>query len=58
MAKINPYRPFTPNPEMVARCPDVTGNSINGVGETEARRLDLVFWAPNLDDIAFGDVQK
>ena len=58
MAKIDPYRPFTPNPEMVARCPDSTGNSINGVRETEPRRPDLVFLAPNPDDIAFGEVQK
>jgi len=58
MAKLNPHRPFTPNPEMVARCPDVTGNTINGVGETEQRRPELVFWATNPDDIAFGDVQK
>lgn len=34
MAKLNSYRPFTPNPDMVARCPDITGNEINGVGET------------------------
>jgi Pyruvate/2-oxoacid:ferredoxin oxidoreductase delta subunit len=43
---------------MVARLPDVTGNAINGVGETQQRRPELVFWAPDPDDIAFGDVQK
>ena len=58
MAKLNPYRPFIPNSEMVARLPTVTGNTINGLGETEQRRPKLVFWAPNPDDIAFGEVQK
>jgi NAD-dependent dihydropyrimidine dehydrogenase PreA subunit len=58
MAKLNPYRPFTPNPDMVARCPDITGNEINGVGETEPRRPVPVFWAPNPENIAFGEVQK
>ena len=58
MAKFNPYRPFIPNSEMVACLPTVTGNTINGLGETEPRRPELVFWAPNPDDIAFGEVQK
>lgn len=58
MAKFNPYRPFIPNSEMVALLPTVTGNTINGLGETEPRRPELVFWAPNPDDIAFGEVQK
>lgn len=58
MARFNPYRPFIPNSEMVARLPTVTGNTINGLGETEPRRPELVFWAPNPDDIAFGEVQK
>ena len=58
MPKPNPHRPFTPNPDMDARRPDVTGNAINGVGEPDVRRPDVVFWAPNSDDIAFGDVQK
>lgn len=58
MAKNNPYRPFTPNPEMMALRPDVTGNAINGLGEEEVRRPRMVYWAPDPDDIAFGDVQK
>ncbi|MEJ6707695.1 MAG: hypothetical protein QNK92_02575 [Amylibacter sp.] len=47
MAKPNPHRPFTLNPDMVARCPDVTGNAINGVGEDTVRRpdVDLANWA-------------
>ena len=58
MPKQNPYRPFSPNPEMMACRPDVSGNAINGLGETETRRPDMVYWAPDPDDIAFGEVQK
>ncbi len=58
MPKPNPHRPFTPNPDMEARRPDVSGNEINGLGEDTVRRPDMVFWAPNPDDIAYGDVQK
>lgn len=43
---------------MMARRPDTTGNTINGLGEAQMRRPDTVFWAPDPDDIAFGDVQK
>lgn len=58
MPKPNPHRPFTPNPDMLARRPDVSGNTINGLGADKTRRPDVVFWAPNPDEIAFGDVQK
>jgi ferredoxin len=58
LAKKNPYRPFTPDPEMLACLPDVTGNEINGVGEADDRRPRMVYWAPNPDDIEFGRVQK
>ena len=58
MPKDSPYRPFTPNPDMVARRPDVAGNAINGLGEPDVRQPEMVFWAPDPDDIAFGDVQK
>ena len=58
MPKLNPHRPFVPNPEMVARRPDLSGNDINGLGEEKVRRPEVVFWAPNPDDIAYGDVQK
>jgi NAD-dependent dihydropyrimidine dehydrogenase PreA subunit len=54
----NPYRPFTPDPEVVARLPAITGNEINGVGEPKVRRPRMVYWAPDPDDIEFGDVQK
>lgn len=58
MAPKNPYRPFTPDPEIYPRLPDITGNEINGVGETSVRRPEMVFWAPDPEDIAFGEVQK
>ena len=58
MAKPNPLRPFTPNPEMMALRPAVTGDELNGVGETEVRRPRMMFWAPDPDDIAFGEVQR
>ncbi|MEM7524619.1 MAG: 4Fe-4S dicluster domain-containing protein [Pseudomonadota bacterium] len=58
MTEKNPHRPFTPDPEMLAARPAIAGNEINGVGETAPRRPRMVFWAPNPDDIAFGDVQK
>jgi len=58
MVRPNPHRPFVPNPEMVMRLPEITGNEINGLGETLARRPDHVFWAPDPNDIAFGEVQK
>ncbi|MEO0360141.1 MAG: (Fe-S)-binding protein, partial [Pseudomonadota bacterium] len=58
MADRNPYRPFTPNPEMEARRPTVAGNEINGLGEVERRRPRMVYWAPDPDDIAFGAVQR
>jgi len=58
MAKKNPFRPFTPNAEMISLLPDITGNEINGHGETKVRRPRLVYWAPDPDEIEFGEVQK
>lgn len=58
MAKPNPHRPFTPDPAMEALRPQITGDAINGVGESSPRRPGVVFWATNPDDIAFGPVQR
>lgn len=58
MADKNPHRPFTPNPEMMSLRPDIKGMEINGLGETEVRRPTMVYWAPEPDDIPFGEVQK
>ena len=51
MPKENPYRPFTPEPDQMARHPGVSGNDINGLGETEMRLPKMVYWAPGPDDI-------
>ncbi len=58
MAAKNPYRPFTPDPDMLSLRPNITGNEINGLAETSVRQPSMVYWAPNPDDIPFGDVQK
>jgi ferredoxin len=58
MAAKNPFRPFTPNPEMMSLRPEITGNEINGLGDPEAHRPRLVFWAPDPEGSPFGEVQK
>ncbi len=58
MARQNPHRPFTPDPAQMARVPVVSGNAINGLGETDFRRPEVVYWAPDPDQIAHGDMQK
>ena len=58
MARPNPYRPFVPDPEQIALRPQQVGNAINGLGERKARRPQVVYWAPNPDDIPHGRMQK
>tara|TARA_R110001592_G_scaffold240929_1_gene501179 strand:- start:11057 stop:12046 length:990 start_codon:yes stop_codon:yes gene_type:complete len=58
MSSKNPHRPFTPDPEMMSLRPSVKGMEINGLGETAVRRPTMVYWAPDPDDIPFGEVQK
>jgi epoxyqueuosine reductase len=58
MAVKNPYRPFTPDPEMMSLRPSIKGMQVNGLDETEVRRPTMVYWAPDPDDIPFGEVQK
>ncbi|MGB0927960.1 MAG: 4Fe-4S dicluster domain-containing protein [Pikeienuella sp.] len=58
MARDNPHRPFTPHPELMAVTPDVSGNEINGLGETEPRAARMVYWAPDPDDIPHGKMQR
>ncbi len=58
MPKPNPHRPFTPDPAQRALWPGVSGNDINGLGETAPRRPRHVYWAPNPGDIAHGALQK
>ena len=58
MARKNPYRPFVPQPDQMARAPGVSGNEINGLGETAPRRPSMVYWAPDPDDIPHGEMQR
>ena len=58
MPKDNSYRPFVPNPEQIALMPEVSGNSINGLGENVFRRPSYVYWGNNPDDILHGNLQK
>jgi epoxyqueuosine reductase len=56
MAK-SPYRPFTPKPEQMALVPEISGNTINGMGETEFRKASRVYWH-DPDTIEHGELQK
>ncbi len=58
MAVKNPHRPFKPDPEFLEALPDIKGNDINGLGETEVRRPRMVWWAPDPDQIAHADAQR
>ncbi|AAV93471.1 4Fe-4S dicluster domain-containing protein [Ruegeria pomeroyi] len=58
MARTNPHRPFVPDPEQAALAPGVSGNDINGLGETAFRRPRMVYWAPDPDDIPHGSLQR
>jgi epoxyqueuosine reductase len=46
-----------PPPRFTDLFPDVSGNTINGLGETEPRRASRFFWHPP-DSHAFGALQK
>lgn len=58
MARSNPYRPFTPDPEQMALRPAVTGITINGLGESAQRPPRMVYWAPDPDAIPHGAMQR
>ena len=58
MPKVNPFRPFSPDPEQMARAPAASGNDINGLGEQTPRRPRLVYWAPDPDTIPHGAMQR
>ena len=49
---------FKPRPEQMALYPEVSGNTINGLGETERRQPAYVYWGNSPDDVAHGDVQR
>lgn len=56
MAK-SPLRPFKPRPDQLACVPEVSGNAINGLGETVWRRARPVYWR-DPETIAHGELQK
>lgn len=56
MAK-SPYRPFTPKPEQLALVPEVSGNELNGLGETTPRRPTPIYWH-DPDTLAHGALQR
>ena len=56
MAK-SPYRPYTPNPEQIALMPSISGNTINGLGESDFRRPTPVYWH-DPETLAHGELQK
>ena len=58
MPTANPHRPFVPNPDQMARRPEVSGNDINGLGETVRHRPRMVYWSPEPDDIPHGEMQR
>ena len=36
--------PYTPPADILASFPEMSGNEVNGVGETEYRRASRFFW--------------
>ena len=58
MPKPNSYRPFQPDPSQLALKPDISGNTINGLGEETPRRPRMVYWAPDPDVIPHGRMQR
>ncbi len=58
MARPNPWRPYRPQPEQAALAPEVSGNAINGLGETARRRPRHVYWATDPDEIPHGAMQR
>ncbi|MEH6515348.1 MAG: 4Fe-4S dicluster domain-containing protein [Halioglobus sp.] len=52
-----PHRPFTPKPEQMALVPEISGNTINGLGESEPRKASPIYWH-DPDTLAHGELQK
>jgi ferredoxin len=38
------FRPFVPKPEQMALMPEISGNTVNGVGEVARRRATPIYW--------------
>lgn len=58
LPRATPHRPFIPDPAQMALRPEVSGNTVNGLGETEPRRPSMVYWAPDPDTIPHGAMQR
>lgn len=54
---ISKYRPYTPRPEQVALMPEVSGNTVNGLGEASFRRPNHVYWH-DPESLHHGEMQK
>jgi hypothetical protein len=50
--------PWTAAPEVTALLAPVSGNRINGVGETSPRRPRQIFWARRPEDVAHAELQR
>ena len=53
----SPYRPFKPNPDQIALLPSISGNEINGVGESQFRRAAPIYWH-DPESLHHGELQK
>jgi ferredoxin len=58
MPRLNPRRPFVPDPAQMALAPPVSGNAINGLGEAEVRPPRVVYWASDPATIPHGEMQR
>ncbi len=50
-------RPYTPDPEQIALMPAISGDAINGLGESEFRRATPVYWR-DPETLHHGALQK
>jgi len=53
----SPFRPYTPDEEFTDLLGDYDGNKVNGVDEPAVRRPSMVWWAPDMNTVPFGDAQ-
>lgn len=58
MPRKNPHRPFTPDPAQMTRWPELSGNAVNGLGESDRRPARMVYWAPDPGVIPHGNLQR
>lgn len=54
----NPFRPYEPDKEFTGLLGDYNGNRVNGLDEPDVRPPSMVWWAPDMDAVTFGDAQK